>query len=270
VLGASRLAVAAPLLLASAAAARTPLKPVGWTFLPAGLCIAAYQLAYFAAVPRAGVAATALLAICSAPLFVAALAWVLLGERPTGSKAAALGVGLAGGALLIAGSGRRDAAFGTGASLALGAGFVWSVYVVLTKRAGGLWKPHALTALTFTTAAVLLLPVLATSGAETSSLWERAWPLLIYLAAVPTALAYWLYTAGLRRSAASSAAIVGLLEPVTATVLGLSLFAERLAPFGWAGAVLLVAAVTILAVFTRDRPSTEPSSPAASERAKLG
>ena len=66
-LGASRLAIAAPLLLAGAAATRSSWRTAGWGFLPAGLCIAAYQLCYFAAVPRAGVAATALLAICSAP-----------------------------------------------------------------------------------------------------------------------------------------------------------------------------------------------------------
>ena len=50
---------------------------------------------------------------------------------------------------------------------------------------------------------------------------------------------------------ASSATLVGLLEPFTATLLGVSLFAERLGGPGWMGAALLVAAVAILALSAR-------------------
>lgn len=247
VLGASRLAVAAPLLLAGAAVARAPLRRPGWAFLPAGACIAAYQLCYFAAVPRAGVAATALLAICSAPLFVAVLAWPLLRERPTRPALVALGSGAAGGALLVAGSDHAGSAFAAGAALALGAGLVYSLYVVASKRGLGRNDPRALAALTFTTAAVLLAPVLLTDRGDTAALWRTAWPLVLYLAAVPTAIAYWLYTAGLRRVRASSATIAGLLEPITATALGLAVFAERLSVVGGFGALLLLSAVTLLA-----------------------
>ena len=247
VLGASRLAVAAPLLLGAAVVTRAPLRRPGWAFLPAGLCIAAYQLTYFAAVPRAGVAATALLAICSAPLFVAALAWMLLGERPGRAGLGALGLGAAGGALLVAGSGHPGPTFAAGAALALAAGFVYSLYVVASKRGLAGADPRALAALTFATAAIALAPVLIANASGTAALWRGAWPLVLYLGAVPTAIAYWLYTAGLRRVPAASATIAGLLEPLTATVLGLSLFAERLAPAGWFGAVLLLAAVALLA-----------------------
>lgn len=242
-LGASRLAVAAPLLLV------TSRRELDWRhplYLPAGLCIAAYQLLYFSAVPRAGVAATALLAICSAPVFVAGLAILFLGERLGRGKAVALALGAAGGILLGAGSSRPAAGFAAGVALALGAGLVYSLYLVATKRGSSRSEAASLAALTFTAAAVALLPVLALQPAATASLWSRSWPLILYLGAVPTALAYRLFTAGLRRVAASSAAIVGLLEPLTATALGLSLFAERLSPAGWAGAALLLGAVVVL------------------------
>ncbi len=58
------MAVAAPLLVAAAVGRRTGLQAGRWTFMVAGLCMAAYQVCYFSAVPLAGVAATALLAIC--------------------------------------------------------------------------------------------------------------------------------------------------------------------------------------------------------------
>lgn len=244
VLGASRLAVAAPLLLFGAL--RTWRVP-NLLFLPAGLCIAAYQLLYFSAVPRAGVAATALLAICSAPVFVAALAVAALRERLNAGKIIALCLGAGGGALLVAGSGRPGGGFAAGAGLALGAGLAYSIYLVATKRAATAWDPGLLAALTFSAAAMALAPVLVAQPEVTAGLWLRAWPLILYLGAVPTAAAYWLFTAGLRRVAASSAPIVGLLEPLTATTLGLTLFAERLAPAGWAGVVLLLGAVVVLA-----------------------
>jgi drug/metabolite transporter, DME family len=257
VLGASRIVVAAPLLVVSAAAARASLRPAGWILVPAGACMAGYQLLYFSAVPRAGVAATALVAIWSAPLFVTALAWPLLRERPDRVGAGALLLGALGGALLVAGSGRPGTSFTSGAVLALGGGLVWALYIVLSKRARQA-STHALAALTFSVAAVMLSPFLVVDGSQTAALWRHSWPLLLYLAIVPTALAYWLYTRGLRRVRASSVAVVGLLEPLTATALGLSLFGEHLSALGWVGAALLLAAVTLLgrsgAEIARDGP----------------
>jgi DME family drug/metabolite transporter len=72
------------------------------------------------------------------------------------------------------------------------------------------------------------------------------WPLLLYLGLGPTAVAYALFTAGLGRVPATAAGIVSLLEPLTATTLGLLVFGERLGPIGAAGALLLLAALTLL------------------------
>ena len=50
---------------------------------------------------------------------------------------------------------------------------------------------------------------------------------------------------------ATAAGIVALLEPLTATTLGLVVFGERLGPLGVAGAVLLLAAIALLATVRR-------------------
>jgi DME family drug/metabolite transporter len=55
-----------------------------------------------------------------------------------------------------------------------------------------------------------------------------------------------MFTAGLGRVPATAAGIVSLLEPLTATTLGLLVFGERLGPIGLAGAVLLLAALALL------------------------
>jgi DME family drug/metabolite transporter len=77
------------------------------------------------------------------------------------------------------------------------------------------------------------------------------WPLLVYLGLGPTAVAYALFTAGLGRVPATVAGIVSLLEPLTATTLGLLVFGERLGAVGVAGACLLLAALTLLTTARR-------------------
>ena len=99
--------------------------------------------------------------------------------------------------------------------------------------------PLAVAAITFTLAALFLAPALVGEPAP-GRVVAAGWPLLLYLGLGPTAGAYALFTAGLRRVPASAAGIVSLLEPLTATTLGLVVFGEHLGPLGAAGALLLL------------------------------
>ena len=257
VVGAARVLVAAVLLLAAAGASRRrhgevtgglwPAPGDAWRSLALGTCMAVFQATYFTAVTRAGIAMTALVAICSAPIMIAALAAVLLGERPTRRLVLALGLGVAGTALLVAVpvAGATAPRPLSGVILALGAGFAYALYVVLAKAALARTAPLPLAALTFAVAAVLLAPALATPGAGRQLV--LGWPGLLYLGAVTTAGAYAVYMAGLRHVTAAGAGVAALLEPLTATLLGVVVFGERLGVVGWAGAVLLLGALVLLA-----------------------
>jgi len=64
-------------------------------------------------------------------------------------------------------------------------------------------------------------------------------------------VAYALFTAGLTRVPATAAGIVSLLEPLTATTLGLVVFGERLGAVGTAGALLLLLALALLTTARR-------------------
>ncbi|HKX03808.1 MAG TPA: EamA family transporter, partial [Methylomirabilota bacterium] len=64
-------------------------------------------------------------------------------------------------------------------------------------------------------------------------------------------IAYALFTAGLGRVSATAAGIVALLEPLTATTLGLLVFGERLGAVGFAGAALLLTALILLTLARR-------------------
>ena len=268
--GWSRLAVAAPVLvLAAAGAARFGARPPARQPWPSradlplcaalGLAMAAYQVCYFRAVTLVGVAPAALLAICSAPLLVAVLAVLFLGERLTPRVRLSLGMAVAGTALLVVGPrGLHEIAghFGLGALLALGAGVSYAVYAVAAKGLLARVTPIAVSAITFALAALLLAPALLGEDATAHTL-VAGWPLLLYLGLGPTAVAYVLFTAGLRRVPATAAAIVSLLEPLTAATLGLLVFGERLGPIGITGAGLLLASLALLTLGSRGEKMSE-------------
>jgi DME family drug/metabolite transporter len=262
--GWSRLAIAAPcLVLAAAGAARLGARHStrrAWPSLrdlplcaALGLAMAAYQVCYFRAVTLVGVAAAALLAICSAPLLIAVLAAALLGERLTSLVRLSLGMAVAGTALLVVGPRGLDQVtgnFGLGALLALGAGVSYAVYAVAAKGLLARVTPLAVAAITFALAAVFLAPALLGEEALLHTL-SAGWPLFLYLGVGPTAVAYALFTAGLTRVPATAAGIVSLLEPLTATTLGLVVFGERLGAVGTAGALLLLLALALLTTARR-------------------
>jgi DME family drug/metabolite transporter len=251
--GWARLAVAAPCLLAAALFRARPLVTTArgdtLALVAAGTAMAAYQVCYFTAVTLTGVAVAALLAICSAPLMIALLAALVLGERLTPAVRISLGMAVVGTALLVIGPrgpGEIAGRSGLGALLALGAGLSYAVYAVGTKRLLARAAPLPLAAATFTLAALLITPVLLIEPAVRRPLAE-AWPLLVYLGVIPTALAYIFFTVGLRRVPATTAGVVSLLEPLTATTLGVMVFGESLGALGMAGAALLLAALLLIA-----------------------
>ena len=97
-------------------------------------------------------------------------------------------------------------------------------------------------------AALVLLPVLAT---ERAAAGPATWALLAYLGLVPTTLAYMAYVVGMRTTPVAVSGIVSLIEPLTATLLGVAFFGNRLGMTGAAGATLLLGAVAVLALRAR-------------------
>jgi DME family drug/metabolite transporter len=272
--GWARMAGAAPCLLLAVAlvppgtTARGQWRPRDWAKAALlGAAMAAYQVCYFWAVPRTGVALTALLAICSAPLMIAAGAAVTLKERPSPATVAALLLAVAGATMILVGlradgaatfgspaGGSTAGAFAAGALAALGAGLSYAVYAVTAKGLLRRAAPLPLAAVTFTLAALLLTPALALTPGAGAQL-AAGWPLLLYLGVVPTAAAYVVFGAGLRRVTVTTAGIATLLEPLTAATLGVLAFGERLGTVGWAGAAMLLGALGLLSWAGSDRPS---------------
>ena len=255
--GWARMVVAAPclvLLAVTLPARRSARRAAPWTArdaggaLALGAAMAAYQVCYFSAVPRTGVAVTALLAICSAPLCIAPLAAAFLGERLTAATRIALAMAVTGAALLVVGPrglGPMDARAALGALLALGAGVSYAAYATTAKALLARRPPLTVAAATFSIAALVLSPSLA-AGERLREPLAAGWPLLLALGIGPTAVAYALFTTGLARVPATAAGIASLLEPLTAATLGVAWFGERLGAAGWAGGALVLGGFAVL------------------------
>ncbi|GIG20138.1 membrane protein [Cellulomonas chitinilytica] len=225
-----------------------------------GLLAAAYQAAYFSAVARAGVATATLVALGAAPVLVAVGAAVLGRRLPSGRTVLALVLALTGLVCLVGTSTAAGTGSGSGRTggvlLALVAAGAFATMTAINRGGTPGLGALPLTALAFTLGGIVLVAVSAVVGPGVQVPGTtRGWALVTYLALVPTAAAYGAYFRGLHTVPATSAALLALLEPLTATVGAVLLLDERLGLAGLVGAVLLAAAVVVLRPRTRRSPT---------------
>jgi DME family drug/metabolite transporter len=211
-----------------------------------GAGLAAYQFAFFAAVAIAGVSISTLVALGLAPLLIAVGGTVLGHGRPERATIVALVVALVGLVLLVGVTAEAD----TGTTVVLGALLaVGSAlgYAMVTLAGAGIPAGIPVTLAGFAGGALLLTPVALIAGLHVTG-DPVSLAVLLYLGAVPSALAYTFFFTGLRTVPGAVASIVTLLEPLTATVLATAFLGERLAPLALAGGLLVLAAVAGLYV----------------------
>ena len=218
--------------------------PVFGTLL-AGSCVATYQLCFFAAVHRTGVAVGTLVGIGSSPVIAGMLGFIFRGERPGRRWLVATLFALAGCGLLVGGGGTL-AADPLGILLALGAGTSYACYTMAVKGLLPGRTPDAVMAVVFCIGAVLLSPFLFTSDLHWIAA-PRGVAVVLYLGVVVTALSYWLFARGLRSVPVATAVTLSLAEPLTASLLGIVLLGERLSPAALCGIPLLFAGLAVLA-----------------------
>lgn len=260
--GAARIAVGAAVLLLVARLLRSHEGALRWPrreLAVAGLSVAAYQLSFFAAVADTGVAIGTVVALGSAPAFAGLLGRTLDGSPLTRRWAGATALATAGVLLLVAGGAAATVSAG-GAMLALGAGASYALYTVLSKRMLALGhRPEAVMARGFGLGALALLPVLALSDLSWLAAPDGV-ALALYLGAVPTALAYVLFARGLRRLSAGETATLTLAEPLTASILGAAVLAERPGALALAGALLVLLGLAALALPARPGRARTPAT----------
>ncbi|MGP4033303.1 DMT family transporter [Pseudarthrobacter sp. 1C304] len=220
--------------------------------------VALYPLAFYSSMQLAGVAVGTVVSIGSAPLASAVIERVA-DKRPfTGRWAAGAALGVTGAALLcIADAGHAGAAargeWSTPAGVALGllAGLSYAVYSWAAHRLINEGLPsRAVMGAVFGTGGLLLMPVLAATGAPLVGSWQN-FAVGAYMALVPMFAGYVLFGWGLARVRASTATTLSLAETVVAAILAVLVVGERLPLLGWAGAALIAGSLFVLTLPAR-------------------
>jgi DME family drug/metabolite transporter len=223
-------------------------KPVQFLAMASiGVMLALYQVCFFGALQRVGVAVATLVTLCTAPILVAVLSALLLRERPSTRVMLALGAALIG-TLLLASPG--DAAGPaadtlTGVLLALGSAAGYALVALLSRSVARQCHPLLSVTVGFGVGALVLLPAMLADGPRLD-FPPLGWAVLVYLGFVPTALGYVLFTRGMRTTSATVASTATLVEPLTATALAWLLFGEQIGPLGLIGGALLLGAMVSL------------------------
>ena len=249
--GAARIVFGGLLLALVARGLRVRLPRVGAPLIGMALAVAVYQLSFFAAIRLTGVAVGTVVAIGTGPAAAGALGRLLNGERLSARWAQATALAALG-VVLLAGDGGASVD-PTGVALAVTSGVGYASYTVLSKRmleAGE--APEGVMAAGFGGAGLLLLPVLLAAGPGFLAT-PGGLALAVYLAAVPTALAYVLFSRGLRRLSSGETATLVLAEPLTASALGVVALGEHPSAVAGAGALLVLAGLLVLAAPARRR-----------------
>ncbi len=211
-----------------------------------GIALIFYQWSYLAAVEQIGVTATTLISLCGAPVIVAILSVVLLHEKLSQPQLGALAGALIGTGLLIGRPPEMEGGNGTlGVVYALACALGIAIHAMGSRRIAGRIHPLVVLAIGFSVGAIALAPFVFARGLHPDA-DPTAWALLVYLATVPSFVAYFFYQRGLRDVPASMATIVTLIEPLIAAVLAWFFFDERLGWMGIIGGALLLVSIWFL------------------------
>jgi len=187
-----------------------------------------------------------------APVFTAAIGWLLLGEKLSGRQIAGCLVAIAGIAVLVGFEPQLDGPMLLGDGLALLSAVCYAIYSIAgrSERRRYLLLPYAFAV--YGLAAVWLIPALAAGFAarpSEASLYTLPRVLaLIGAGVLPLGLGHTLYNASLRRIPAAYANLIASQEVTGGVALGAILLGEVPPPNALIGAAMAIAGIVLVLV----------------------
>lgn len=182
------------------------------------------------------------------PLMVAGIMAAVCRERMTVLTGVCMLAALGGIALLFKGGDGATLSV-TGTVLVMLSSLSYAIYIVGVNRPGLRQVPTVkLIFYVLLTGALLFgLKIVLTPGARftTPTHWYM-WGCVVALALLPTVVSFLCTTSAIQYIGPTPTAILGALEPVTAVVIGVTVFSEHLTGRDWVGLVLIIAAVTLV------------------------
>lgn len=224
-------------------------KPlIGWSAL-AGLGVTGNLTFYFISISEASVAVAVTL-MYSAPVMVYFVSFARGTERPTLLKFGVIGAIMVGVVLL---TGLYRATPGAinlwGVIAGLLSGISYSVFIFAFKSAGS----HGSTPVSLTVAflaAVFALVFLVDPGQAVSVPLSPDAPLFLLFGIIGAGLSFLCYFIGLRGVLPTMAAVVAMIEPVTATLYGVIGLGQALSLGEVLGMIIILSSVTALTIIS--------------------
>lgn len=220
-----------------------------WAAL-AGISVAGNFTFYFLAIESTGIAIAATL-MYTAPIFVLLVSFLLGIERSTLFKWASIAFVLVGVVLLTGAYSSGTSVSFNGVIAGLGSGISYALFIFGFKKSAKLGSPQATLTVAFFFF-ILILTLRINFGEAMSVVGSSDIGLFILLGIIGAGLSFILYVRGVKRTAPSTASIIAMVEPVTASLFGIILLGNELTLMQYAGMGLILATITILSVKQSD------------------
>lgn len=225
-----------------------------WVFLGSGLgSILFFNFCYFRAISLTSLSIAAIL-LYTSPAIVMILSFFFFKEKFTGRKVLALVMTFLGCVLVTGVLGETAAVTGKGVLAGLGAGLGYALYSIFSRYAIDKgYHSLTITCYTFVIAAVGSLFLSDRTQIAKAALGSPA--MLVFslvFGLLCTVLPYLFYTVGLKYVENSRASIIVSVEPVAATLIGFFLFQEKIRPMGIVGIILVLSAMVVCSVKTKE------------------
>jgi drug/metabolite transporter (DMT)-like permease len=213
----------------------------------AGLGVAGNFAFYFISIEHGSIAIAATLMYC-APVYVYVVSFALKLEASAPWKSAAI-AGVIVGIVMLTRIYDVSASEATAIGIASGllAGLCYAVFIFAFKFA----TPHGSAPAILVIAFAVLATILAWLGdadQTATALRTPDWPLFIALGLLGAGLSFFLYVVGMRGTKPTTASIVAMIEPITASLFGVAILRETLAVPQLFGMGLILVTVTALSV----------------------
>ena len=187
--------------------------------------------------------------LTTAPIFIALLSWVYLKERFTGAQWIGLAVAVVGVFALVYNGDSANLGWirSRGDVIVLGSCVTWAFYTVGTRELATRLDPIVATFWMTCIAGLVFIPwTLWRSGASVY-LHLQPWTAisLVFLGVFCLAMAFWLWSEGLKRQTAAEVGIYLYFEPLVTMIAAWLLLSERITVWLIVGALLITVGVWV-------------------------
>jgi drug/metabolite transporter (DMT)-like permease len=191
---------------------------------------------------------TAGLILGAAPVTVAFLAWLILGEKPTWLRMLSLLVSLCGVAFIAFNLPPGGENTVLGLLLLFGSMASASLYNVFSRKSSPNFKPIETTLVMMVSGTVVfgLFTLFSSQPEGTASLWQRAaavWPSIVYLGGLSSVVAFLLVNFNLSRLKASQTSVFSNLSTAIIVAVGIIILKEQFRWLQAIGATLIIVGV---------------------------